>query len=412
MATRALRHGRPIWLRLDRRRRVRRFPPLNGHRDVEVAIVGGGMTGAMIAAHFASSGVRVAVLEANRGGSGSTAASTALLLQEPDLDLSSLAKRYGQSASRRIWELSFAAARHLASSFVKEKIACDLLYRDSVYYTKSAERARLLQRELAARHDAGLPGEWLSPRRVRDLTGITARRRDPHAWQRAIESAIVPALACSMPPIATARRSSNDRACGAFNSGRAACDCIPGAARIDARPGGDRHRLCDARLPSAGRTLPDAPHLRARHPSAVAPRSSRGRVGAGDVVGHRTAVSLRAVDAGSPAAARRRRPSINGRAASGRCSAKARETCATTLKRICRRSHTSAIDYAWEGRFAMTPDGLPYIGPHRRYPRHAFALGYGGNGMTFAWMAAQILLEQWKGIASSDHQLFDFSRAR
>jgi glycine/D-amino acid oxidase-like deaminating enzyme len=70
------------------------------------------------------------------------------------------------------------------------------------------------------------------------------------------------------------------------------------------------------------------------------------------------------------------------------------------------------IDYAWEGLFAITPDSLPYIGPHRRYPRHAFALGYGGNGMTFAWMAAQILLEQWKGIASSDHQLFGFSRGR
>ena len=150
MATRALRHGRPIWLRMDRRQHARRFPSLNGHHDVEVAIVGGGMTGAMIAAHFARAGVSVAVLEANRGGSGSTAASTALLLQEPDLDLSSLAKQYGQSASRRIWELSFAAARHLARSFVKEKIACDLLYRDSVYYTKSAERARLLQRELAS----------------------------------------------------------------------------------------------------------------------------------------------------------------------------------------------------------------------------------------------------------------------
>ena len=174
MATRALRHGRPIWLRIDGHRSASRFPPLGGHHDVEVAIVGGGMTGAMIAAQFAKSGVSVAVLEANRAGTGSTIASTALLLQEPDLDLSSLAKRYGRAASRRIWELSFSAARRLARSFVQEKIACNLLYRDSVYYTKSAERAGLLQRELAARHDAGLPGEWLSPRRVRELTGLTA----------------------------------------------------------------------------------------------------------------------------------------------------------------------------------------------------------------------------------------------
>ena len=69
------------------------------------------------------------------------------------------------------------------------------------------------------------------------------------------------------------------------------------------------------------------------------------------------------------------------------------------------------IDTAWEGLFAMTPDSLPYIGPHRRYPRHAFALGYGGNGMTFAALAARILVEQWRGIASPDHALFAFTPA-
>lgn len=71
-----------------------------------------------------------------------------------------------------------------------------------------------------------------------------------------------------------------------------------------------------------------------------------------------------------------------------------------------------AIDRAWEGLFAMTPDGLPYIGKHRRYPGHVFALGYGGNGMTFAALSARILLEQWRGIASPDHRLFAFNRMR
>jgi glycine/D-amino acid oxidase-like deaminating enzyme len=70
------------------------------------------------------------------------------------------------------------------------------------------------------------------------------------------------------------------------------------------------------------------------------------------------------------------------------------------------------ISGAWEGLFAMTPDGLPYIGPHRRYPGHTFALGYGGNGMSFAALAARILLEQWNGIESADHELFAFNRLR
>ena len=70
------------------------------------------------------------------------------------------------------------------------------------------------------------------------------------------------------------------------------------------------------------------------------------------------------------------------------------------------------IDRAWEGVFATTPDGLPYIGRHSRYPRRLFALGYGGNGMTFGFVAAGMLLEHWRGVQSPDHALFGFGRFR
>ena len=69
-------------------------------------------------------------------------------------------------------------------------------------------------------------------------------------------------------------------------------------------------------------------------------------------------------------------------------------------------------DYAWEGLFATTPDGLPYIGPHRRYPRHLFALGYGGNGMTFGYLAAEILGRWVHGKETEDDRFFGFGRNR
>jgi glycine/D-amino acid oxidase-like deaminating enzyme len=69
------------------------------------------------------------------------------------------------------------------------------------------------------------------------------------------------------------------------------------------------------------------------------------------------------------------------------------------------------IEFRWEGLFATTPDGLPYVGPHRRYPRHLFALGYGGNGMTLGFLASKLLLEWWRDRRSSpDQALFAFSR--
>ena len=69
-------------------------------------------------------------------------------------------------------------------------------------------------------------------------------------------------------------------------------------------------------------------------------------------------------------------------------------------------------EYAWEGLFAKTPDSLPYIGPHRRYPRHLFALGYGGNGMTLGFFAAQALVRLANGRPHPDDQLFGFDRPR
>jgi glycine/D-amino acid oxidase-like deaminating enzyme len=68
-------------------------------------------------------------------------------------------------------------------------------------------------------------------------------------------------------------------------------------------------------------------------------------------------------------------------------------------------------EYGWEGLFATTPDGLPYIGTHRQYPRHLFALGYGGNGMTFGFLAAQIIARYVRGKVIPADALFRFNRA-
>jgi glycine/D-amino acid oxidase-like deaminating enzyme len=71
-----------------------------------------------------------------------------------------------------------------------------------------------------------------------------------------------------------------------------------------------------------------------------------------------------------------------------------------------------AADYAWEGLFATTPDGLPYVGTHHRYPRQLFALGYAGNGMTFGYLAARILVRAAQGSMTDEDRFFGFGRIR
>jgi glycine/D-amino acid oxidase-like deaminating enzyme len=81
-----------------------------------VAVIGGGVTGASVACVFAEAGVRVALVDARRIGRGSTAASTALLMQEPNEDFTERTRRYGQSRARRIWQLSGHATHELVET--------------------------------------------------------------------------------------------------------------------------------------------------------------------------------------------------------------------------------------------------------------------------------------------------------
>ena len=51
----------------------------------------------------------------------------------------------------------------------------------------------------------------------------------------------------------------------------------------------------------------------------------------------------------------------------------------------------TAIEFSWAGTFDTTSDGLPLIGPVPGAKGVYAAYGYGGNGITFSFMAAQLI---------------------
>lgn len=67
-------------------------------------------------------------------------------------------------------------------------------------------------------------------------------------------------------------------------------------------------------------------------------------------------------------------------------------------------------DFSWAGTFATTKDGLPYIGSIRQLPHTYFALGFGGNGITFSIIAAQIIRDMLTGKKSKGEEVFGFGR--
>ena len=63
-----------------------------------------------------------------------------------------------------------------------------------------------------------------------------------------------------------------------------------------------------------------------------------------------------------------------------------------------------------EGTFAETKDGLAYIGSVPDFPRYLFALGFGGNGITFGAIAAEIIRDQLLQRPNAAGRLFRFGR--
>lgn len=67
-------------------------------------------------------------------------------------------------------------------------------------------------------------------------------------------------------------------------------------------------------------------------------------------------------------------------------------------------------EYQWTGTFGSTKDGLPYIGPYEKLPNSLFALGFGGNGITFSQIAAEINRDLILGKKNPDAEIFKFER--
>jgi glycine/D-amino acid oxidase-like deaminating enzyme len=369
------------------------------------------MTGALVAHAFASAGISTTVLEAAVVGRGSTAASSALLLKEPDLELTQLTNRYGVRRSRRILELSRQSVDQLVALLKRLRIRCDLKTRDVMYYATTAEAAKRLRQECKLRARSGFDPEWLSPAELRRLTGIAG-----HGAIRSQGGAqFDPYRAC----VGLIRAASSAGANVFERSEVRRIEKARDGVRIRTRQGTlHAHRVVIATGYATAQFRPLAGRFRMyrTYVLATVPIDSvqRDDVGLSDVMvwdterpyhyarwtpEHR--LLLGGEDRPVQPGQRRRQQSTTA-ARDLRAYFEARLPALATVR----------TERAWEGLFATTPDSLPYIGPHRRYPRHWFALGYGGNGMTFGFLAARLLLERWQGAQSRDHALFEFARLR
>ncbi|TDR90022.1 NAD(P)/FAD-dependent oxidoreductase [Enterovirga rhinocerotis] len=395
---RDLRGGQPCWTLAD---------PDPGSSDplpsqpLDVAIVGAGIMGAMLAERLTRSGRRVALFDRRPPAHGSTAASTALVLWAADVPLTHLAREIGEDEAARRWRRVFRAAASLARRIDADGQGRSRTERPELYLAGSLLDEDGLREEAAMRDRAGLPSRFISAGEVGRRFGIAPRA-----------ALLSEASYCVDPVRLTLGLLDRARGRGAtlhFPVDVTALEQSAGGVRlaVEGTPGIEAGTVILAsgyerplwHLPSAFSVLssyaiatpPGSTPLWREHAIIweaassylYARETADGRVVAGGEDEDLTDGDARDALIGEKAGAIRAKLEalLGGRAVD--------------------------LDCAWAATFGSSPDGLPAIGPAANAPNVWLASGFGGNGVTFAALGAEIIGCALDGTPDPDAECFD-----
>ncbi len=404
------RHGVSLWVAQVPRASRPGYRRCRRDQVVDVAIIGGGVTGCATAYVFAAAGVSVALIEGGAVGQAGSGAGAGLLRQEPDIEYHTLEARYGLRFARRVWQMTRRAMLDGASVMRRLGVRCELETQDAIYFTREGERVPILRRELAARRAAGLAATWLSPAQLRQVAAVEAGG----GIQTRGNGQLDPYRACLGLAAAAAKR-------GAMVCERSAVTRVrvEDAGLALTTVAGGTLRAARVIVATRGATplfKPLVRHLRSTQTYTVATPPLGVRIRA--ELGRRTAMMWdtdephhylrwtrdhRIVFGGadqSPPPPRRRDAVLVQRTGQ----------LMYELSTIYPSISGVQPDYAWASDVVSTPDGLPFLGPHRHFPRHLFAIGAGGNGLAMSFLAARILLRGHRDTPAAGDELFGFGR--
>ncbi|MFT3973636.1 MAG: FAD-binding oxidoreductase [Amaricoccus sp.] len=393
-----LRTGRPVWSAY----RAPKVPVTPLSRDVrtDVLVVGMGISGAMIAEALTDAGHAVMAIDRRGPMLGSTAATTALVQFELDTPLTTLVRSIGKDAAQRAWRRSRLAVGNLMGRIEALGIDCRLSTRRSLYLAGDVLDAEGLAAEAAARRAAGIDARFLDARGLREGYGV----RRAAAIESAANLALDPRKLTAGLLLAAQARGARLHApveATAFAHSADGVDVATAGGPV-IRAGhvvlATGYELTDP-VPAADHRVISTWAIATRpQPRAIWPHAAFMWEASDPYLYLRATHDGRLICGGED-------EDFTDEEARDALIPEKTEAIARKLARLLPGIDPTP-EFAWAGAFGSTETGMPIIRRLARKPRMHAVMGYGGNGITFSRLAAEIVTTEIGGGEDRDARLF------
>lgn len=395
--------GQPFWPLQDESPAV--YPSLKEDLKCEVLLLGGGITGAFIAHHLVKEGLDVVLLDKRKIARGSTAASTALLEYEIDTSLTELAKITGQRDAEDAYRVCRDGIGKIETIVRELNQPCGFERKKSIYLASRRRDAELLREECTARQQAGIAVEYLDERALSSMFSFArpaallsedAAEVDPYRLThlllaRASERGLRVFECTEVVKHHVSEAGTTSETDGGFKVSAGHVVFATGYESVEFLP----RRVATLKSTFAFVSEP-LPSFEGWWEQCLIWETAR------PYLYLRTTPDGRAIVGGEDI-------SFRDPAHRDRLISKKTEKLAACFREMFPKIDLK-VAYPWAGTFAETKDGLAYIGSIPDFPRYLFALGFGGNGIIYGAIAAEIIRDQLLGRPNAAARLFRFDR--
>jgi glycine/D-amino acid oxidase-like deaminating enzyme len=398
-----LKGGYPFWLIKDGLPFT--FPKLDHDVETEVAIIGAGISGALVRYHLIEAGIDCTTIDARTIGLGSTSASTSLLQYEIDIPLYKLIDMIGKEKAQRAYQLCGEAITKLGQ--LTKKVGIEYFEsKKSLYYAAYKKDVTWLKKEYEARKEAGFKVDYLEADDVKKQFAFEA----PGAIlsQLGAQTNAYMLTHCLLQhkkrgqelnifdrsPVVNIKHSKS----GVVLTTETGYTIK--AKKLVYATGYEVVDFIDKKIVDLLSTY-----------AVVSEQYNERNFWKDEVLMWNTADPYLYIRTTPD-----NRVLVGGRDENFSDPIKRDKLIKRKTKQLTKDANKLfphldfKPEFSWAGTFGSTKDGLPYIGEYDKLPNSYFALGFGGNGITFSLIAAEIITDLITGKENKDAALFSFNR--